>query len=228
MNTILKAENIVKSYTKLQKVTPVLKNVSLSINEGEFISIVGPSGAGKSTLLHIIGGIDKPDSGKSVIYLDNKEIEYSKVSSDKLAKIRNKYLGFVFQFHHLLPEFSAVENIMLPAMIWGLSYSKSKEKAKTLLKIVSLDIRETHRPSELSGGEQQRVAIARALINEPKIVFADEPTGNLDRDNSINILNLIQDLQKTLNITFIIATHSDDVAAGSHRIVKMRDGIIEE
>lgn len=228
MNTILKSENIVKSYTKLQKVTPVLKNVSLSISEGEFISIVGPSGAGKSTILHIIGGIDKPDSGKSVIYLDNKEIDYSKVSSDKLAKIRNKHLGFVFQFHHLLPEFSAVENIMLPAMISGLSYSKSKENAKSLLKIVGLDIRETHRPTELSGGEQQRVAIARALINDPKIVFADEPTGNLDRDNSINILNLIKSLQKSLNITFIIATHSDEVAASSHRIVKMRDGIIEE
>ncbi len=224
---ILKADNIVKSYTKLQRVTPVLKNVSLTIEEGEFVAVVGPSGAGKSTLLHIIGGIDHPDSGKSYIYLDNKEFEYSKLSGSKLSKIRNKYLGFIFQFHHLLPEFSAIENIMLPAMIGGLSYNKSKDKAKSLLKIVGLDIRESHKPTELSGGEQQRVAIARALINEPKIVFADEPTGNLDRDNSTNILNLIQSLQKQLNITFIIATHSDDVAKSSHRIISMKDGIIE-
>ena len=223
----LSAKNIIKSYTKLQKTTPVLKGVSLEVSGGDFITIVGPSGAGKSTLLHILGSIDSPDSGEVLLNIEGNQFDYSKMNAGEISKFRNKYLGFIFQFHHLLPEFSAIENIMLPAMIAGDSYKKAKEKAKSLLKIIDLDIRESHKPMELSGGEQQRIAIARSLINEPKIVMADEPTGNLDRTNSLNVLDIISNLRKQLGITFIIATHSDEVAARSERIIRMRDGLIE-
>ncbi len=223
----LKADNIIKSYTKMQNVTLVLKGVSIDIQESDFISIIGPSGAGKSTLLHILGGIDSPDSGDVIIEHNGVYYDYNSMNNKELSNFRNKFIGFVFQFHHLLPEFTAIENIMLPALIAGDSNKIAKEKAKELLNLVNLDLRETHKPTELSGGEQQRIAIARALINEPKIVFADEPTGNLDRANSQNILEILDLLHKKMNITFIIATHSDEIAAHSQRIIRMKDGIIE-
>jgi lipoprotein-releasing system ATP-binding protein len=224
---LLSARNIVKTYSTNQKNAKVLKGVDLDISEGEFVSLIGPSGAGKSTLLHIVGALDVPDSGDVDINFDGSVKKFLKLSQNDAAKIRNKYIGFIFQFHHLLPEFSALENIMMPAMIGGDSYSKAKNKALDLLKMVDLDIRESHRPSELSGGEQQRVAIARAMINSPKLIIADEPTGNLDRANSLNILNIIDELRIKTGAAFIIATHSDEVSSASQRIVKMRDGLIE-
>lgn len=224
---ILEATNIVKTYTKLQAKTPVLKNVNLSVFPGELLVIVGRSGAGKSTLLHILGSIDKPDSGTIRLNIDGKEYAYPEMNNAQTATFRNRNIGFVFQFHHLLPEFTALENIMLPAMVAGDTYKVAAEKAKQLLKIVDLDIRETHKPNELSGGEQQRVAIARALINKPKIVFADEPTGNLDRANSLNVLDIIARLKQETEITFVVATHSDDVAARATRVVTVKDGMIE-
>lgn len=223
----LTAQNIIKTYTKQQKVTPVLNGVSIAVEDNDFISIIGPSGAGKSTLLHILGGIDSADSGSVIIRQDNKYFDYNVMTSSELAAFRNKYIGFIFQFHHLLPEFSALENIMLPALIAGDSNKTAKEKALNLLNLIKLDLREDHKPNELSGGEQQRVAIARALINEPKLVLADEPTGNLDRANSLNILDILDNLQSKLNITVIIATHSDEVAAHSKRIIRMKDGLTE-
>lgn len=220
----IRAKDIVKSYTKQQRVTPVLKGVSLSVDEGEFISIIGPSGAGKSTLLHILGGLDSPDSGSLIIEHEGVYYDFSSMSANELAAFRNKNIGFIFQFHHLLPEFSAIENIMLPALIAGESYKNAKNKAIDLLKMLNLDLRETHKPMELSGGEQQRIAIARALINSPMLILADEPTGNLDHANSLNILDILDSLKQKTNSTFIIATHSDAVASRSQRIITIVDG----
>lgn len=220
----IRAKDIVKSYTKQQRVTPVLKGVSLSVDEGEFISIIGPSGAGKSTLLHILGGLDSPDSGSLIIEHEGVYYDFSSMSANELAAFRNKHIGFIFQFHHLLPEFSAIENIMLPALIAGESYKNAKNKAIDLLKMLNLDLRETHKPMELSGGEQQRIAIARALINSPMLILADEPTGNLDHANSLNILDILDSLKQKTNSTFIIATHSDAVASRSQRIITIVDG----
>ena len=223
---LLQATNIVKSYTKTKTVTPVLKGISLEVSDGEFLAVTGRSGAGKSTLLHILGSIDKPDSGSVSFTLEGKKLTISEMSPRELAKFRNRNIGFVFQFHHLLPEFTALENIMLPAMIAGDSYSVAEKKSKSLLKVVGLDIREAHRPTELSGGEQQRVAIARAIINNPKVVFADEPTGNLDLESTKNILQLIRHLQQESGSTFIIATHSDEVAACATRVINISDGTV--
>lgn len=220
----IRAKDIVKSYTKQQRVTPVLKGVSLSVDEGEFISIIGPSGAGKSTLLHILGGLDSPDSGSLIIEHEGVYYDFSSMSANELAAFRNKHIGFIFQFHHLLPEFSAIENIMLPALIAGESYKNAKIKAIDLLKMLNLDLRETHKPMELSGGEQQRIAIARALINSPMLILADEPTGNLDHANSLNILDILDSLKQKTNSTFIIATHSDAVASRSQRVITIVDG----
>lgn len=226
----IEAVNIVKSYSKSKTsaATPVLKGVNLYAADGEFLAVTGRSGAGKSTLLHILGGIDEADSGSVIITLDGKKYETAAMAGKKLAAFRNKYIGFVFQFHHLLPEFTALENIILPAMIAGDSYSAAAKKAKDLLKVVELDIRESHRPTELSGGEQQRVAIARAIINKPRIVFADEPTGNLDSESTQNILRLVRRLQNESGSTFIIATHSEEVAACASRIVNISDGKINK
>lgn len=220
----IRAKDIVKSYTKQQRVTPVLKGVSLSVDEGEFISIIGPSGAGKSTLLHILGGLDSPDSGSLIIEHEDVYYDFANMSANELAAFRNKNIGFIFQFHHLLPEFSAIENIMLPALIAGESYKNAKSRAIDLLKMLNLDLREMHKPMELSGGEQQRIAIARALINSPMLILADEPTGNLDHANSLNILDILDSLKQKTNSTFIIATHSDAVASRSQRVITIIDG----
>lgn len=212
------AQNICKSYGDLH----ILKNVSIEVNEGEIISIVGKSGAGKTTLLHILGTLDKADSGD--ILLDG--IELSKLKEKDLAVIRNKYIGFIFQFHHLLDEFTALENVMIPALISGVSEKVAKEKAKEILSYLQLKERMEHKPNELSGGEQQRVAIARALINSPKVVFADEPTGNLDSQTSAEIHELILKLRTELNQTFVIVTHNQDLAKMSDHIYRMQDGQI--
>lgn len=215
---MLRAIGINKSYGNLQ----VLKNVSLSVEQGEIVSIAGSSGAGKSTLLHILGTLDTPDSGK--IFLENTEI--SSLKGKRLASYRNHHIGFVFQFHHLLPEFTAVENICIPGWIAGVSRRKVQDRAMELLEMLNLKDRAQHKPSELSGGEQQRVAVARALINSPKIVMADEPTGNLDSHNARELHQLFIRLKNQFNQTFLIVTHNEELAAMSDRVLHMRDGQI--
>ena len=220
---ILYASNIFKSYQTTKKIKlEILKDISIDIVTGKITIIVGASGAGKSTLLHLLGGLDRPDGGE-VVY-DNANI--FNLSDDKLAKFRNKNVGFVFQFHHLLPEFTAIENIIIPQMINGISYNQAKIKSKELLKIVGLTERLDHKPAELSGGEQQRVAVARALANNPKIIFADEPTGNLDSVNSEEIHKLILDLKTNLGITFVIVTHNSSLVNLADMLFEIKDGKI--
>jgi len=213
---MVSTKNIVKSYGSL----PILKGVSLEVNKGEIVSIVGASGAGKSTLLHILGTLEKPDSGTLII--DNTNV--FELSAKKLALFRNQKIGFVFQFHHLLPEFSAIENVCIPAWIAGLGKKEAMKKAMELLEILNLKDRVEHKPNELSGGEQQRVAIARALINHPAIVLADEPTGNLDSQNSKAIFDMINNLRNQLGQTFIMVTHNQELADLSDRALTMIDG----
>lgn len=214
----IKLESIYKTFKPVE----VLKDVNLEILDNEFVSIVGPSGAGKSTLLHLIGTLEKPDKG-SVKY-DDKDIY--KLNDKELSNFRNKNIGFVFQFHHLLPEFSAIENVMLPALIAGISKEKASEKAERLLTELNLNHRLTHKPQELSGGEQQRVAIARALINDPKFLLADEPTGNLDSQNAEEVINLFKRLHTQANLTIILVTHQESFANISDRIIHIKDGCI--
>ncbi|MFN3917280.1 MAG: ABC transporter ATP-binding protein [Flavobacteriales bacterium] len=215
---MIQTDSITKSYDQLQ----VLKGVSLTINTGEIVAIVGPSGAGKSTLLHILGTLDLPDSGR---VLFNGE-EVSKKGKNDLAKFRNKHIGFVFQFHHLLPEFTALENVCLPAMVAGMSKMEMEKKAKELLELLRLAERIHHKPNELSGGEQQRVAVARALINNPKAVFADEPSGNLDAENAKALHNLFFELREKMGQSFVIVTHNEELANMADRKLVMKDGVI--
>ncbi len=221
---IIKTTGLTKEYqvSKTEKLK-VLKGIYTEIFEGEIVTIVGPSGAGKSTLLHIMGTLDKPSEG-SVIF-DGEDV--FRLSSNDLARFRNTRIGFVFQFHHLLPEFSAIENVCLAAMIAGKSMKQAEPKAKELLTEVGLGSRLEHKPSELSGGEAQRVAIARALINSPKVILADEPTGNLDTKNSDEVMHLIFDLRKKYNQTFVIVTHNEKFAEMTDRTLKMIDGVIQ-
>ncbi len=222
-NVIIKTKNLVKDYKIAKdKSLRVLDKVSISISGSEIVSIVGASGAGKSTLLHLLGALDKPTEGE--IYFEGENI--LNLSSDKLARFRNTKIGFVFQFHHLLPEFTAIENVSLAAMISGKSLAEVRDSAKTLLEDVGLGGRLEHRPSELSGGEAQRVAIARALINSPKVILADEPTGNLDTQNSDEVINLIFELRKKYKQTFVIVTHNEAFASKMDRTLKMVDGRI--
>jgi lipoprotein-releasing system ATP-binding protein len=220
---IIKTISLCKEYriTK-EKSLKVLKDINTEIYEGEVVTIVGPSGAGKSTLLHLIGTLDKPTSGE--VILDGENI--SKLGSNELAKFRNSRIGFVFQFHHLLPEFTALENVCIAAMISGSSMKQAEPKASELLTEVGLGSRLNHKPSELSGGEAQRVAIARALVNSPKVILADEPTGNLDTHNSDEVMNIIFELRKKYNRTFVIVTHNEKFAGMTDRIFKMVDGEI--
>ena len=217
---MLKATNITRNYNDLQ----VLKGVDIIVEKGEIVSIVGSSGAGKSTLLHILGSLDKANSGE--IWINNQRIDTLK--EKELAKFRNKHIGFVFQFHHLLPEFSALENVCIPGWIAGTNKNELAQRALELLKILGLQDRASHKPSELSGGEQQRVAVARALINNPDIVFADEPTGNLDSKHAQELHELFLHLQKTMGQTFLIVTHNEALAKMSDRVVHMKDGYIVE
>ncbi len=215
---MIKAESIFKSYGKL----PVLKGVSLHINKGELISIVGASGAGKTTLLHILGTLDRLDSGT----LEMNGAIISKLSEKKLAAFRNKNIGFVFQFHHLLPEFTALENVCIPGFISGTSKTKVETRAKELLSFLGLSERIQHKPSELSGGEQQRVAVARALINNPAVILADEPSGNLDSATAKDLHQLFFKLREEFNQTFVIVTHNEELADMADRKLVMRDGTI--
>jgi lipoprotein-releasing system ATP-binding protein len=215
---MLYAKGIVKSYGTL----PVLKGVDINIEKGEIVSIVGSSGAGKSTLLHILGTLDKADKGN--IFLHNEGIENLK--GKKLAAFRNQHIGFVFQFHHLLPEFSALENVCIPGWIAGRRKKEVIDKAFSILQVLGLENRAEHKPQALSGGEQQRVAVARALINNPSIVMADEPTGNLDSKNAKELHNLFIDLRNRFQQTFLIVTHNEEMAQMSDRILHMKDGNI--
>jgi lipoprotein-releasing system ATP-binding protein len=219
-NKLLRADNVHKIYKDGKRELHVLKGVSLELRKDEIIAIVGPSGAGKSTLLHILGGIDKPSSGK--VFLDNSDF-YS-LDDIKRSGFRNRKIGFVFQFYHLLPDFTALENVMLPGMIKG---SKNiKNTAEILLEDVGLGKRMRHRPGELSGGEQQRVAIARALINNPKVLLCDEPTGNLDSEMGLEILNILFNLNKKHKTAIVIVTHDKEIAGRAHKIIEMKDGKI--
>jgi lipoprotein-releasing system ATP-binding protein len=215
---IIEVKNIFKSYGDL----PVLKGVNMSVNKGEVISIVGASGAGKSTLMHIIGTLDQADKGQVII--DDKDL--SGLRGKALSDFRNKHIGFVFQFHQLLPEFTALENVLMPAWIAGEKESIADQRAKDLLKRMGLLDRIHHKPSELSGGEQQRVAIARALINNPAIILADEPSGNLDSNNAKQLHQLFFELRNEMNQTFVIVTHNNELADMADRKLTIKDGII--
>ena len=212
-------KGITKSFGSLQ----VLKGIDLHIEKGEVVSIVGPSGAGKTTLLQIIGTLDKPDGGE--ITIDGTDVR--KLSSKRLSEFRNKRIGFVFQFHQLLPEFTAVENIMLPALIAGASKGEAKKRAMELLDFMGLSERAGHKPAELSGGENQRVAVARALVNKPAVILADEPSGSLDSKNKAELHQLFFDLRDKTGQTFVIVTHDENLASITDRTIKMKDGMLE-
>lgn len=215
---LLEAQNLTKSYGQLC----VLNDVSLAVETGQVISIVGPSGAGKSTLLHILGTLDKPDKG--TVKLEGVSVFGQ--SDKQLPKYRNQNIGFIFQFHHLLPEFTALENVCIPAFIAGQSTATAEKRAKELLERLKLSHRIQHKPGELSGGEQQRVAVARALMMQPKLILADEPSGNLDTENAHALHQLFFDLRNEFNQTFIIVTHNDDLANMADRKIVMKDGKI--
>ena len=217
---MIEIKDLRKSFGKLE----VLRGVDLKIERGETISIVGPSGAGKTTLLQLIGTLDRPDSGS--IRYDGKEL--STMSASQLANFRNRHIGFVFQFHQLLPEFTAIENITIPALIAGESQSAATKKAMELLKIMGLEERAHHKPSQMSGGENQRVAVARALINRPDVILADEPSGSLDSKNKEELHKLFFDLRDRFGQTFIIVTHDEELAKLTDRTIRMVDGVIKE
>ena len=211
--------NITKSFGSLQ----VLKGIDLHINRGEVVSIVGPSGAGKTTLLQIIGTLDRPDSGS--VFVD--DIDVTNLSQKRLSDFRNKHIGFVFQFHQLLPEFTAIENIMIPAYIAGISQREAKQRAQELLEFMGLNDRASHKPNELSGGEKQRVAVARALINKPAVILADEPSGSLDSKNKEELHQLFFDLRDKFGQTFVIVTHDEQLASITDRTIHLKDGMLE-
>lgn len=217
---MIELQGIRKSFGALE----VLKGIDLSIAEKEVVSIVGPSGAGKTTLLQIMGTLDKPDAGKLIV----DGIEVNKLKEKELSRFRNRHVGFVFQFHQLLPEFTALENIMIPAFIAGMSQRKAEERARELLSFMALEDRASHKPNELSGGEKQRVAVARALVNNPAVILADEPSGSLDTQNKTELHELFFHLRDTYGQTFVIVTHDEELARLTDRTIHMKDGVIVE
>ncbi|MCW8334732.1 lipoprotein-releasing ABC transporter ATP-binding protein LolD [Vibrio paucivorans] len=222
MSNLLQCRNVCKTYHEGALDTQVLKGVSFDIQRGELVSIIGTSGSGKSTLLHILGALDDATEGE-VTFLEQ---QLTKLSSNKQAKIRNQHLGFVYQFHHLLADFTALENVAMPLMIGGVKTATAKQAARELLEKVGLSHRVDHRPSELSGGERQRVAIARALVNKPDLVLADEPTGNLDHNTALAIYDLMRQLNQESGTAFLVVTHDGELAAKMDRQLKMQDGIL--
>lgn len=216
---MIEIKGIKKSFGKLE----VLKGIDLNIGKGEVVSIVGPSGAGKTTLLQIIGTLDSADNGSIII--DGTDV--SKLNKKKLADFRNRHIGFVFQFHQLLPEFTAIENVMIPAFISGMSKKEAKKRAEELLVFLGLTERAQHKPNELSGGEKQRVAVARALVNNPAIILADEPSGSLDTKNKDELHQLFFELRDKFGQTFVIVTHDEQLASTTDRTIKMKDGMLE-
>ena len=223
MSKILNTKDLCKTYQTGPQEVEVLKNINLDLTTGEIVVIMGPSGVGKSTLLHLVGGLDRPSSGE--VLIDGENIFVLKEKD--LAVFRNKSIGFVFQFHHLLPEFTALENVMIPGMMHEGDVPAIRDRAESLLTEIGLADRLTHKPSELSGGEQQRIAVARALINNPKLVLADEPTGNLDKQNSMALYELLLELNNKFNQTFIIVTHNEMMASKAERVVELEDGMIK-
>jgi len=224
MAQMLEVRAVKKSYRMGKVLVPALGGVSFDVKEKEFLTIFGPSGSGKSTLLHLLGGLDRPDEGE--ILIDGTDI--LKLSDGKLAELRLTKIGFVFQFFNLLPRLTALKNVELPLTIAGVSEKETSNRAREMLKFVGLDERETHRPYELSGGEQQRVAIARALISNPKIILADEPTGNLDTKTGWEIVQLMKNLNREKGQTFIVVTHDPRIADEADRTIYLKDGVIEE
>ena len=223
-NTILACEAVCKNYYDGQLNVQVLDNLTLQVEKGRSIGIVGASGSGKSTLLHILGGLDKPTSGR--VSLMGQDL--SQLSQKQLSRLRNQHLGFVYQFHHLLPEFSALENVMMPLLIGKRPKEQARERALLMLEKVGLKDRVLHRPGELSGGERQRAAIARALVTDPACLLADEPTGNLDRKNALNILDMMMELKQELGTALVVVTHDDEMAARFDRVLNMTDGALSD
>ena len=221
---VLKCDNVSKSYKDGQLNVNVLNQLRLEVLEGQSVSIIGSSGSGKSTLMHILGGLDKPTSG-SVVLMGQ---DLSQLGQKQLGLLRNQYLGFVYQLHHLLPVFSALENVMMPLLIGKMKKAEAEQRAVEMLEKAGLKKRIQHRPSELSGGERQRAAIARALVTRPKCLLADEPTGNLDRKNAQNVLDMMLDLKSELNTSLIVVTHDDELAVRFERVMLMHDGRLEE
>ena len=223
MSKILTTHQLCKTYMTGPQKVEVLKGIDLEVSAGEIVVIMGPSGVGKSTLLHLIGGLDRPTAGE--VLIDGEDL--FSLRDRELAVFRNNAIGFVFQFHHLLPEFTALENVMIPGMMHGRDFTVASEKAQNILDEIGLGQRLNHKPSELSGGEQQRVAVARALINGPRLVLADEPTGNLDKQNSEALYELILELNKKHGQTLIIVTHNELMATHAHRVIELEDGKIK-
>ena len=223
MTAILEVQNVKKSYRMGKVIVPALRGVSFKVEEGEFLTIFGPSGSGKSTLLHLMGGLDRPDDGR--IWVDG--LDLLKLNDDELAELRLRKIGFVFQFFNLLPRLTALRNVELPLSVAGVPEKEALQRAREMLRLVGLEARMNHRPSELSGGEQQRVAIARALINNPKIILADEPTGNLDTKTGWEIVQLMKRLNEERKQTFVVVTHDPQIAETANRMIHLKDGLIE-
>lgn len=224
-NVVLEAKNVVKHFTDGKSTVEVIKGLSLKVHAGEFVSIVGSSGSGKSTLLHVLGGLDRPTEGQ--VWLNGQRFDH--MGEAERGYLRNQHLGFVYQFHHLLPEFTALENVAMPLMLReGTSYKDVKAQAEYLLNRVGLSHRLTHKPGELSGGERQRVALARALVAKPALMMADEPTGNLDRKTAVKIFELLSDLRQEFNMAMLIVTHDEQLAQAADSVLHMQDGIWAE